>query len=147
MTTQPTPVTFGPRDLDGFISALRRASSVVPALPGSELASAAEILNSSLESWEDAIEHWGAETPAPSVPATPTTASAGQLIDDVKLIDALLSRIILRHSNFGFAAANCPSDLDRYFPGGEALLQIRLGRRHLRAALSSIGTRSLVGAR
>lgn len=147
MTTEQTPVTFGPRDLDSFIATLRLVSSTVSSHASSELLIATRALSSALAIWTDAIERSGSPLPATSVPAAPTSASTGRIIEDAKHIETLLSRMILRHSSFGFAAANCPSDLDRHFPGGEALIQIHRGRRHLRAALSSIEARPLVSAR
>lgn len=148
MTTavRDTPTTFGPRDLDSFISTLRRASRLTSDSSKIELLSAAASLRGSLESWEGAIARQGVPVPAPSeaavfAPAGDEGQSApnkSQIVHDVRHIDSMLSRLILRHSNFGFAVANNPSTLDRHFPGGDALREIRVGRRHLRAALPAL---------
>lgn len=133
--------TIGAEDLSSFITALDELAARSPEQPSDEITQATTRLNASLDAWNrslarhsDAVavaEHRHAAHPQDATPS----ADVSPEVDVLQNVDRHLHRLVLRHSNFGFAAVNVPSSLDALFPEG-ALVHVRSARPHLRRAIS-----------
>lgn len=128
--------TIGPDDLDRFISVLDDVHEIVDAALAEEIDAVARELRASLAAWTRLAERGINEQNASESKFDPQALRPPEL-SELHNIDRHLQRLILRHSNFGFAAANMPSDLDKYFPS-DALLHLRVARARLRRVLSEL---------
>lgn len=128
--------TIGVDDLASFVTALDDVATRCSQQPSEELGQATTTLRAALAQWEqslrghDPVDYTTAPTPgtiAPTVDGVTTEVAV------LRTIEQHLDRLVLRHSNFGLAAANVPSSLDDLFPE-RALTYVRTALPHLRAA-------------
>lgn len=141
--------TIGPTDLGHFLDVINVLDHDGATSVSTELGEIAHHLQTSLEAWNRSLVRFGlgADTVVSvnggnvrqNEPSEPSEAGANLHLAALRAIDAHLSRLILRHSNFGFAAANDPSMLDEHFPG-DALHPIRIARPLLRRAIRDLDT-------
>ncbi|OZD12039.1 hypothetical protein CH253_22860 [Rhodococcus sp. 06-156-3C] len=133
-------VTIGPHQLRSFIEALDRFRDLLTESQSSKIARVTTDLRVALGKWHKSI---CANTGGESIDRLPyrNDDDLPEIVDceTYSRIELHLSRLITRHSNFGFAAANDPSELDRFFPDA-ALADIRTARAHLRRVLSELKT-------
>lgn len=132
--------TIGAGDLRFFIEVLDDFGDAVYGPPVREVSQVTAELRVALGMWHRSITR---HTGLPSVdrgrelgrnrrdrPQVRTVRRA------VEKIDLHLDRLIRRHSNFGFATANVPRDVDAYFPEA-ALTHVRMARSMLRQVLTT----------
>lgn len=133
--------TIGPDELSMFITAVDELAARCPREPSRELAHATTGLNAALSIWDSGRVRQSMQDPAsaPAVAAKPASV-ADDCAAEVAVIHNIirhLERLVLRHSNFGFAAHNLPSALDSAFPE-TALKDVRIALPRLRAAARAL---------
>lgn len=130
--------TIGPSDLRSFIEALDDARDSLCGPSADELSHITADLRVTLGKWHSAIERLTGTKSFDQIPDVDVDSTERQIdFDALQNIDAHLSRLILRHSNYGFAAANVTSELDQFFPQSE-LISVRKIALHLRRVISDL---------
>lgn len=135
--TKLDQVTIGPEHLRVFVDVLDCVRERVDVRQADQIARVTTDLRVALGKWHKSISTKTDQRSIDRIVALDDRELLGDSIDRETLsqIELHLSRLISRHSNFGFGAANVPSDLDKYFPEG-AVVDIRTARVHLRRVLA-----------
>lgn len=133
--------TIGPADLSQFVEVISSLNHGEGKTASAELTKIAFQLEESLEAWKRSLVNNGLTSAAEGFDATGDgqlqAASTDDKLAALRTIDRHLSRLIDRHSNFGFGAANAPDPLDMYFPG-DALAPVRIARPLVRKAIAEL---------
>lgn len=115
--TELDQITVGPNHLRSFIEILDAILDEIGDAEGNEIALIATDLRVALGKWHRSITVNSGQASLDRLPCR----DRSELLDIcdraiLVQIDLHLSRLVVRHSNFGFGAANAPSELDRFFP-------------------------------
>lgn len=134
-STELDQITIGPNQLRSFIEILDALFDGVGDLEGDEIAHVATDLRIALGKWHKSIAFNTGRVSIDRLPC-PNHNESLDSCDRVTLdeIDRHLSRLVSRHSNFGFGAVNAPSELDRFFPES-AVTDVRTAHVRLRRIL------------
>lgn len=136
--------TIGAKDLRLFISALDDVAGQCEQQPSVQLEQAALKLRVVLGEWMrlfNGSERIGGATESNAGAQAIAFDGAATNIAVLCNIERHLDRLVLRHSNFGYALANVPSSLDDHFPES-ALIHVRTALPHLRAATALLSISS-----
>lgn len=130
--------TIGPDNLRSFIGVLDDVQDAVCDPQAAEIAHIATDLRVALGKWHQYITRiTGHESIDRLRPRDDRATEFKINIEALRKIELHLSRLILRHSNFGFGALNVPNELDHFFPL-DALDDIRTAHVRLLSALRDL---------